>query len=71
MKSQFTYETMSQERVREFIKECEGKHVQQAVFSTFMGVLTQICFTERMVRGSIDWEGNRSWVLSRMDQDSP
>ncbi len=35
------------------IDECEGKHVQQAMFSTFHGALTQICFGCLKVRSSI------------------
>ena len=57
----FDYERMSQEDVRNYIENCEGQHVQQAIFSTFMGTLTQICFTEQKIRGSIYWDGNRSW----------
>jgi len=58
---QFEYQLMSEHRVRGYIRGCEGRHVQQVVFSTFMDCLTQICFTERKIRGSIEWEGNRSW----------
>ena len=58
----FDYEFMpSLEAVRQKIEECEGKHVQQAIFSTYMGTLTQICFTCGKVRSTISWEGNRSW----------
>lgn len=42
----FEYELMtSTEEVRQRIRECEGRHVQQAIFSTFMDTLTQVCFT--------------------------
>lgn len=51
------------EEIRKCIKDCEGKHVQQAIFSTFMDTLTQVCFTEMVVRSSIQWEGNLSWPL--------
>lgn len=58
----FTYELLdSTEQVRERIRECEGRHVQQAIFSTFMDTLTQVCFTCGRVRSTILWEGNRSW----------
>lgn len=50
------------EEVRVQIKRCEGKHVQQAIFSTFMDTLTQVCFTEKIIRSTIDWDGNRSWT---------
>ena len=35
------------------IDECEGKHVQQAVFSTFHGALTQVCYGCLKVRSNI------------------
>lgn len=57
----FEYERMRQQDVVRHIEECEGQHVQQAIYSTFMGALTQICFTEQKIRGSIYWDGNRSW----------
>ena len=57
----FEYELMKQEDVEKHIKECEGHHVQQAVYSTFMHALTQICFTCQKIRGSICWYGNKSW----------
>jgi hypothetical protein len=47
--------------VRKQIRECEGQHVQQAIFSTYMDTLTQVCFTEQVVRSTIRWEGSRSW----------
>ena len=58
----FEYELLgSTEAVRAQIQECEGKHVQQAIFSTYMDTLTQICFTEQKIRSTILWDGNRSW----------
>ena len=61
----FQYELMeSTEAVREQIRKCEGQHVQQAIFSTFMDTLTQVCFTEQKVRSTIAWEGNRSWRVA-------
>lgn len=35
------------------ISECEGKHTQQAVFSTFHGALTQICYGCLKIRSTI------------------
>lgn len=52
----------SRDEVALAIAGCEGRHVQQAVYSTFMGALTQVCFTERVIRGMIEWEGNCSWL---------
>lgn len=59
----FQYEQFgSMEEIRQHIRECEGKHVQQAIFSTFMDTLTQVCFTCGKVRSTIAWEGGRSWT---------
>lgn len=60
----FEYELLTEAEVREHIRDCEGRHVQQVVFSTFMDALTQICFTEQKIRGSIEWQGNRSWKIT-------
>ena len=50
----FSYEHFkTQEEVREHIQECEGKHTQQAIYSTFHDALTQICFSCRKVRTTI------------------
>ena len=43
-------ETM--EEVRKHIQECEGKHTQQAIYSTFHDALTQICFGCGVVRSN-------------------
>lgn len=57
----FEYELMSDDEVRKHIRRCEGKTVQQVCFSTYMDCLTQINFTERKIRSSVKWDGNRSW----------
>ncbi len=50
----FEYEFVeSQERVRKHIKDCEGKHTQQAIYSTFHDALTQVCFGCKKVRSTI------------------
>jgi len=50
----FEYEYLpTQEEVREHIKNCEGKHIQQAIYSTFHDGLTQICFGCMKVRSNI------------------
>jgi hypothetical protein len=59
----FEYELLTEDEVREHIRSCEGRHVQQVIFSTFMDTLTQVCFTEQKIRSSIAWEGNRSWKV--------
>lgn len=35
------------------IDECEGKHTQQAVYSTFHSALTQVCYGCLKVRSTI------------------
>jgi hypothetical protein len=50
----FTYEYLkTQEEVRKHIKECEGRHTQQAIYSTFHDALTQVCFGCKKVRSNI------------------
>jgi len=50
----FTYKYIGeQEDVRKHIQECEGRHTQQAIYSTFHDALTQICFGCRAVRSTI------------------
>lgn len=34
-------------------KECEGKHIQQMVYSTYHKGLTQICFDCKKIRSMI------------------
>lgn len=43
----------SMEEIRKQIEECEGRHTQQAVFSTFHNALTQICYGCKKVRSNI------------------
>ena len=43
----------TQEKVRAHIRECEGHHTQQAIYSTFHDALTQICFGCMKVRSTI------------------
>lgn len=50
----FEYEyTKYQEEVRHYILECEGKHTQQAIYSTFHDALTQVCFGCKKIRSTI------------------
>jgi hypothetical protein len=50
----FQYEFIPKmEDIRKHIQECEGKHTQQAIYSTFHDGLTQICFGCQRVRSSI------------------
>lgn len=41
------------EDVAKQIAECEGVHTQQAVYSTFHGALTQVCYGCLKVRSQI------------------
>lgn len=49
----FEYEHCTNEEVLEHIKDCEGRHTQQAVFSTFHNAMTQICFGCGKIRTEI------------------
>lgn len=52
--TKFAYEQCdTQEEVRQHIQECEGKHRQQAVYSTFHDALTQVCFGCKKIRSTI------------------
>lgn len=46
----------NQEKVKEHIKECEGKHVQQIAYSSHHDALTQICFGCKKIRTSMKEE---------------
>jgi len=51
---QLDYEYIeSMEDIRKQIEECEGRHTQQAVFSTFHNALTQVCYGCKKVRSNI------------------
>ena len=50
----FQYEHYkTQEDVRKHIRDCEGKHIQQAIYSTFHDALTQVCFGCKKIRSNI------------------
>ena len=50
----FNYEYVEKmEDVRKHIQNCEGKHTQQAIYSTFHDALTQVCFGCRKIRSTI------------------
>lgn len=55
MEKTFEYEYIEcQEDVRKHIKDCEGRHTQQAIYSTFHNALTQLCFGCMKVRSTIN-----------------
>jgi len=50
----FEYEYIkTQEEVRDYIRDCEGRHTQQAIYSTFHDALTQVCFGCKKIRSNI------------------
>ena len=50
----FDYEYLEKvEDVRKHIQNCEGRHTQQAIYSTFHDALTQVCFGCKKIRSSI------------------
>ena len=50
----FEYEYIpSLEDVRTHIQDCEGRHTQQAIYSTFHDTLTQVCFGCYKVRSTL------------------
>ena len=54
MHKPFEYEYLETvEEVRNHIQSCEGKHTQQAIYSTFHDALTQVCFGCRAIRSTI------------------
>ena len=42
--------------IEENIKKCEGKHIQQVLFSTYHHALTQICFGCKKIRTTLKKE---------------
>lgn len=43
----------TQGEVRGHIQNCEGRHTQQAIYSTFHDALTQICYGCRKIRTTL------------------
>ena len=57
----FEYEYIpTQEEVRRNVQECEGRHTQQAIYSTFHDALTQICYGCMKVRTTINRPTNKT-----------
>ena len=46
----------NQEEVKNYIKICEGKHVQQVAYSSYHDALTQVCFGCKRIRTSLKKE---------------
>jgi hypothetical protein len=50
----FEYEHIkTMEEVRKHIQDCEGRHIQQAIYSTFHDALTQVCYGCEKIRTTI------------------
>jgi len=49
----------NQEQIREHIKKCEGKHLQQVVYSSYHDALTQICFGCKKIRTTLYLKENK------------
>ena len=52
MSFEYEYIPDMQDLVKQ-IAECEGRHTQQAMYSTFHGALTQVCYGCLKVRSTI------------------
>lgn len=52
MKLEYEHVSTIKELVEQ-IARCEGHHTQQAIYSTFHGALTQVCFGCMKVRSTI------------------
>lgn len=51
--TKFKLEFMSKKEVERNIGNCEGKHIQQVIYSTYHKALTQICFSCKKIRTSL------------------
>jgi len=50
----------NQGEVKNYIKSCEGKHIQQVVYSSYHDALTQVCFGCKRIRTSLKEEELRT-----------
>jgi len=46
----------SEGKVKDAIKECEGKHIQQIAYSSYHDAFTQVCFGCKKIRTSLKKE---------------
>ena len=51
------------EDVRKHIQDCEGRHTQQAIYSTFHDALTQVCFGCKKIRTSLKILTNHKYEM--------
>lgn len=47
--------------LKAMIEMCEGKHIQQVVYSSYHNALTQICFGCREIRTSLKEQELKKW----------
>lgn len=47
---------IGQDVVKNHIRNCEGKHIQQIAYSSYHDALTQICFNCKEIRTSLKEE---------------
>jgi hypothetical protein len=52
MNFEFEHVLLKEELIKQ-IDKCEGKHTQQAIYSTFHSGLTQVCFGCKKIRSTI------------------
>ena len=52
----FKIKFMNKINVENNIEKCEGKHIQQIIYSTYHKALTQICFNCKEIRTSLKEE---------------
>jgi len=54
MNKTFTYEHVaSKGELMKQVDACEGRHTQQAIYSTFHSAITQVCFGCGKIRSTI------------------
>jgi len=50
----FELQHTSQNHVKDWIKHCEGKHIQQVCYSTYHDAFTQVCFGCKIIRTNLE-----------------
>lgn len=50
---EFECDFISEGKVKDYIKLCEGKHIQQIAYSSYHDAFTQICFGCKRIRTSL------------------
>jgi len=63
------FEYLSEKELKKQIKLCEGKHIQQVVYSSYHNALTQVCFTCKKVRTSLKQKPTKSVDIDNKSVD--